>query len=170
MNKNLIEQPRIRKVTVNIGVGKEEERLKKAEKVLKLLTHRKSIRTLSKVTSKDWGIRKGIPIGCKVTLRGKAAENFLQSAFRAKGGSVAKYSFDSQGNLSFGIADYTDFEGQKYDPKIGTFGMDISITLGKPGYRVKYRRRGKGKIPKKHQVGVEEAMSFLVGRFNLKVI
>jgi large subunit ribosomal protein L5 len=170
MNKNSMEQPRIRKVTVNIGIGKDGERLKRAEKVLRLLTNRKPIRTLSKVINKDWGIRKGVPIGCKVTLRGKAAENFLQSAFRAKGGSIAKYSFDSQGNLSFGIADYTDFEGQKYDPKIGTFGMDISITLEKPGYRVKYRKRGKNKIPQRHQVNIQESMSFLVERFELKVI
>jgi large subunit ribosomal protein L5 len=170
MSKNLMERPRIRKVTVNIGVGKNGERLKKAEKVLGLLTNRKPVRTLSKVINKDWGIRKGVPIGCKVTLRGKEAENFLQNAFRAKGGSVAKYSFDSQGNLSFGVADYTDFEGQKYKPEIGTFGMDISITLEKPGYRVKYRRRGKAKIPNRHQVGAEEAMNFLVGRFNLKVV
>ena len=71
-------KPKIEKVTINIGVGEAGERLQKAEKVLESLTKQKPVRTLSKHTVKDWGLRKLLPIGCKVTLRGKKAEEFLK--------------------------------------------------------------------------------------------
>jgi large subunit ribosomal protein L5 len=132
--------PHIAKVTVNIGVGEAGEKLKKAESVLEGVTKQKPIQTLSKTTNKDWGVRKFMPIGCKVTLRRKAAETFLLSALKIRENKIAEYSFDNQGNFSFGVPDHTLFEGQKYDPNIGIFGMDICVTIEKPGYRIKHRR------------------------------
>jgi large subunit ribosomal protein L5 len=168
--QNPMTHPKIEKATVNICVGSDVERLKKAEKVIKLLTNRKSIRTISKVMNKDWGIRKGDTIGCKVTLRGGEAEDFLKRAFKAKGDSVAEYSFDSQGNLSFGISDYTDFEGLKYDPNIGAIGLDVSITLERSGYRIKHRKRKRSKIPHRHQIDPDETMNFLTKKLGIKVV
>ena len=163
-------QPRIEKVTVNIGVGEAGERLQKAEKVLESLTKQKPVRTLSKHTVKDWGLRKLLPIGCKVTLRGKKAEEFLKKALATRNNRVAEWSFDKQGNISFGVSDHTDFEGQKYDPNMGIFGMDISVTLNKPGYRVKNRKIAKNSIPLKHRVKREEGITYLTKRFNLEVV
>ena len=97
--------PRIEKVTINIGVGEAGERLKKAESVLKNITGHKPIQTLSKITSKEWGIRKRMPIGCKVTLRKKDANSFLTAALKTRENRIADYAFDSEGNLSFGIPD-----------------------------------------------------------------
>ncbi|MCD6109048.1 MAG: 50S ribosomal protein L5 [Thermoplasmata archaeon] len=171
MNKdNPMCKPRIAKVTVNIGVGEAGERLKKAETVLENLTGHKPVETISKTTNKEWGIRKGMPIGCKVTLRGKDAEDFLIKAFKIRKNRIPDYSFDDDGNVSFGIPDHTLFEGQKYDPEIGIFGMDVSITIEKPGYRVKHRRIARKKIPRKHRVTMEEAIEFLSNKFNLEVI
>ncbi|UCD14284.1 MAG: 50S ribosomal protein L5 [Thermoplasmatales archaeon] len=160
----------IAKVTVNIGVGEAGEKLKKAETVLKSLTGQKPIQTFSNTTSKDWGIRKKMPIGCKVTLRKKSANKFLIEALKTKENKIADYSFDDQGNLSFGIPDYTLFEGQKYDPNIGIFGMDISITIEKPGYRIKHRRIDRRKIPHRHQVTKEETITFMRDTFNVEVV
>src|SRR3712207_7221006 len=53
---------------------------------------------------------------------------------------------------SFGVADYTDFPGMKYDPEIGIFGMDIAVVIARPGNRVKPRRLLSRKIPKEHKV------------------
>lgn len=163
-------QPRIDKVTINIGVGEAGERLQKAEKVLESLTKQKPVRTLSQHTVKDWGLRKLLPIGCKVTLRGKKAEEFLKKALATRNNRVAEWSFDKQGNISFGVSDHTDFEGQKYDPNMGIFGMDISVTLKKPGYRVKNRKIAKNSIPSKHRVKREEGITYLTQRFNLEVV
>lgn len=160
----------IAKVTVNIGVGEAGEKLKKAETVLQSLTGQKPVQTFSKTTNKDWGIRKRMPIGCKVTLRRKIADKFLIEALKTKENKIADYSFDDRGNFSFGIPDYTLFEGQKYDPNIGIFGMDISITMKKPGYRIKHRRIDKRKIPQRHQVTKEETINFVKDTFNVEVV
>lgn len=162
--------PRIEKVTINIGVGEAGERLKKAETVLQNITGHKPIETLSKTTNKDWGIRKQMPIGCKVTLRGKDANEFLKDALNTRENKMADYSFDDQGNLSFGIPDHTLFKSQKYDPNIGIFGMDISISMEKPGYRIKRRRIARRKIPHRYKVAKEETMKFFSDTFNVEVI
>lgn len=162
--------PRVAKVTVNIGVGEAGEKLKKAETVLEQVTGHKPVQTLSRTTNKDWGIRKDMPIGCKVTLRKQAAEKFLREALKTKEQKIADYSFDDQGNFSFGIPDHTLFEGQKYDPNIGIFGMDICVTMERAGYRVKHRRINPRRIPSRHQVTREEAMTFVTKVLNAEVV
>ena len=168
--KKALFSPRIEKVTINIGVGEAGERLKKAETVLQNITGHKPIETLSKTTNKDWSIRKQMPIGCKVTLRGKDANEFLKEALNTRENKMADYSFDDEGNLSFGIPDHTLFKSQKYDPNIGIFGMDICITMGKPGYRVKRRRIARSRIPLRHRVAKEETIKFFSETFNVEVI
>jgi large subunit ribosomal protein L5 len=163
-------KPFIAKITINIGVGEAGERLNKAESVLKNITHRTPIQTLSRTTNKDWGIRKEMPIGCKVTLRKQAAHDFLIEALRTRDNKIADYAFDDQGNLSFGIPDHTLFKDQKYDPNIGIFGMDICVTMEKPGYRVKHRRIARHHIPARHQVMKEETMQYISETFNAEVV
>ena len=168
--KKALFSPRIGKVTINIGVGEAGERLKKAETVLQNITGHKPIETLSRTTNKDWAIRKQMPIGCKVTIRGKDASEFLKEALSTRENKMADYSFDEEGNLSFGIPDHTLFKSQKYDPNIGIFGMDICITMEKAGYRVKRRRIAKRKIPHRHRVTKEESVKFFSETFNMEVI
>jgi len=168
--KKALFSPKIEKVTINIGVGEAGERLKKAESVLQSITGHKPVETLSNTTNKDWGIRKQMPIGCKVTLRGKDAHEFLKEALNTRENKMADYSFDEQGNLSFGIPDHTLFKSQKYDPNIGIFGMDISITMEKPGYRIKRRRIARRKIPHRHRVAKEETMKYFSDTFDVEVI
>jgi large subunit ribosomal protein L5 len=168
--KTLKHKPKIDKITVNIGLGEAGERLKKAEGVLQDVTGQKPVQTISKTTNKDLGVRKGMPLGCKVTLRNKKADEFFKKALKVRENKIADYSFDDQGNLSFGIPDHTMFEDQKYDPNVGLFGMDVCITMKKPGYRVKKRRIQTGKIPKHHQVTVEESMDFFKTEYNVEVV
>ena len=168
--KKTLFSPKIEKVTINIGVGEAGERLKKAETVLQSITGHKPIETLSNTTNKDWAIRKQMPIGCKVTLRGKDAHDFLKEALNTRENKMADYSFDEQGNLSFGIPDHTLFKSQKYDPNIGIFGMDISITMEKPGYRVKRKRIARRKIPSRYKIKKEETIEFFTDNFNVEVV
>lgn len=167
---NVMRQPKIEKVVVNIGVGEAGEKLAKAEKVLQLVTGRKPVRTVSKTTNRDWAIKKGMPIGCKVTLRGAAAEEFLKKAFWIKNNKVAAYSFDCEGSFSFGVADYTDFPGLKYDPEIGIFGMDICVTMRRKGTRVEHRIKERRKIPKHHRVTRKESIELIKNRFNVEIV
>jgi len=167
---NPMRKPRIEKVTVNIGVGDAGERLVKAQKVMEMVTGRTSVQTTSRTINRDFGIRKGMPLGCKVTLRGDDAAEFVAKALEIRENRVPVYSFDPEGNLSFGINDYTDFDGMKYDPEIGIFGMDVNVVLKRPGYRVTQRRLLKRKIPRGHRVTKEEARTFMKENFGLEVV
>ncbi|RLF69318.1 MAG: 50S ribosomal protein L5 [Thermoplasmata archaeon] len=161
---------RIEKVTINIGVGEAGEKLNRAQKVIKMLTGRKSTQTISRITNKDLGIRKGMPIGCKVTLRRDEANDFLKRAFWVKENKIMSYSFDPEGNFSFGISDYTDFENMKYDPDIGIFGLDISVVLTRAGKRVKQRKRAPGHIPHSHRIERNEAIEWVSKTFDVEVL
>lgn len=160
----------IDKVVINIGVGEGGEKLQRAERVIGILTDRKPVRTISSTTNRDLGIRKFMPIGCKVTLRRDKAEDFLKRAFWVKQNKIANYSFDPEGNFSFGLADHTDFQGQKYDPKIGIFGMDINVSLRRNGHRISRRKRQYRKVPTKQKITREEAYEFLGRKFDVEVV
>ncbi len=167
---NIMTQPQIHKVTVNIGTGEGGDRLEKAEKVLEKLTGQTPMRTFGKVNNRDLGVRPGMPIGCKVTLRGEGAESFIRRALYTRLNKIYNWSFDNQGNLQFGVTDHTTFEGERYDPDIGVFGMDVCITLEKPGHRIKRRSLLARKVPHAHRVSREEAMAFLTQKFDMEVI
>lgn len=166
---NPMEEPHIAKVVVNIGVGEGGDELRKAERVLQMVTDRKPTHTLATQHNREWGIRKGQPVGVKVTLRGEEAREFLKTAFWVRNNEIPQWSFDDDGNLNFGIADYTDFPDHRYDPDIGIFGMDIAVVLERPGYRVKRRRLLKRKVPERHRVGRGEAMEFIEDQFDVEV-
>jgi large subunit ribosomal protein L5 len=161
---------RIEKVVVNVGVGEAGEKLVKAQKVLELVTKQKSVQTLSHRAVRDWGVRRNMPIGTRVTLRGKAADGFLKAALEIRNNRLPAYSFDSRGNFSFGIQDYTDFPGMKYDPEIGVFGMDVAVSLQRPGFRVARRAIRTRTIPRRHRVSREEGMAFLKDRYKVEVV
>ncbi len=167
---NAMREIRIDKVVVNIGVGEAGERLVKAQKVLEMVTGHKSVQTSSRTINRDFGIRKGMPLGCKVTLRGDDATEFLKKALPIREMRVPVYSFDKEGNMSFGISDYTDFEGMKYDPDIGIYGMDINVVLRRAGNRITKRALLRRSIPKQHRVQRDEAIQYMKDNFNVKVI
>jgi len=160
----------VEKVVVNIGVGEAGEKLLKAVKVLELVTGQKPVQTLSKDTIRDWGIRRNMPIGTRVTLRGPRAEDFLRKALTIRSNRLAAYSFDPHGNFSFGVPDYTDFEGMKYDPEIGVFGMDVAVVLQRPGYRIARRKLVRRKIPKAHRITKDEGIEFIRSSYKTEVV
>jgi large subunit ribosomal protein L5 len=167
---NPMQEVRIEKVTLNIGVGEGGDKLLKAEKVLGEISGRKPIRTTAKKTIRDFSIRKGEPVGCKVTLRGKESEEMLRRLLGAVEKRLNQASFDDQGDFSYGIKEHIDIPGIKYDPDIGIFGMDVCVSLCKPGYRIKYRRRETRKIPRTHRVKKDEAINFMSSKFSIQVI
>ena len=171
MSENPMRALRVEKVTVNIGVGEAGEKLVKAQKVLEMVTNQKSVQTISKTVNRDLGIRVGMPLGCKVTLRGEEAESFLRKALSIRENKVYVYSFDKEGNMSFGISDYTDCEGMKYDPEIGIFGMDVNVVIRRVGgCRVERRALLSRRIPKEHRVQRDAAIQFVKDKFSVEVV
>ena len=166
---NPMEKVRIAKATVNIGVGESGERLARAEKLLINITDQKPIRTISKVTNPEFGIRRGQPIACKVTLRNERASKAVKMILEGIGNNIKATQFDAQGNVAFGIQEHIDIPGMRYDPDIGIFGMNVAITFEKPGYRIKRRKIQNQKVPIKHQVTKEETMEFMKNEFQVNI-
>lgn len=161
---------RIEKVTLNIGSGKDQNKLDKGMKVLKSITGIDSVKTLSKKRIAAWGIRIGLPIGCKITLRKEQALALLPRVLEAKDFNLKPNQFDNAGNVSFGIAEYIDIKDAKYDPQIGILGLQVCITLERPGFRINRRKIQKKKIPHKHRITKEEAMEFMASNFKVNVV
>jgi large subunit ribosomal protein L5 len=62
------------------------------------------------------------------------------------------------------------FKDQKYDPEIGIFGMDVCVTMEKPGYRIKRRRIQQRKVHQNHQLDKKETIQFFIDAFKLEVV
>ncbi len=161
---------RIEKVTVNMGVGETGENLKKAGEILKKITGVNPVQTKCKVKIPTWGIREGLPIGVKVTLRKERAMSFLKLCLQARENTITKRNFDKNGNLGFGIKEYIDLPGTKYDPKMGIRGFDVLVTLERPGFRIKRRRLRPGTIGKKHRLTRDDAMTFIQKNFGTNIV
>jgi len=157
------------KVTVNIGVGSPGEGLDNAKELLRRLTEKEPIETTAKKREPAFKLRRGLAIGTKVTLRGKDAEDFVDKALTAKKKMIKETNFDDRGNVSFGVAEYIDFPGAKYDPAIGMYGFDVCITLKRRGLRVARRRIKKAKIGKAHIITKDEAVGFMKEKFGAEV-
>ena len=157
------------KVVVHMGVGEGGDKLSRAIELMRQITGNAPVRSNAKKTNPTFGIRKGAPISCKVTLRGKKAGKFLETAFGIIGKKVSPGQIDRQGNFSFGIEEHTDFPGMSYDPQIGIYGMDINVVLARRGIRVNRRHIEQRRLPKKQQVTPDDSLAFLKSRYNVEV-
>ena len=136
-------RPRIEKVVVNLNVGKSGEPLEKANRVLKEITGQTPVKRKAKKTIRDFGIREGESIAVVVTLRKQKAIDFLKKVLPVVDNRVSRSSFDVRGNFAFGLKEHIEIPGVKYDPEIGIFGMDVCVTINRPGHRVKIRKKRK---------------------------
>ena len=161
---------RVEKVTLNIGAGKEQAVLEKGVKLLSQLSGVKPVKTVTQKRIAAWGLRPNLPIGCKVTIRKEEAETMIKRLLHAKEQRLSRKQFDNQGNLAFGLKEYIDIEGAKYNHEVGLMGLEACITLTRPGYRVKNRRLKKGKIPTDHRITQQEAVEFMKNKFNVNII
>jgi len=166
---NPMREIRIEKVVLNIGCGGDLQKIERAEKLLKKITGREKVLITKSRKRSTFGIAKGKPIGVKVTLRKKDAEEFLKRAFSAIDNRLKASFFDEEGNFSFGIKEYIDLPGIKYDPSIGMLGLDVCVTLERPGFRIKRRKIQRRKIPKEHRISKEEAMEWVKKKFGVEI-
>ena len=160
-------EPRVEKVVVHMGVGRGGRDLADAEDIIEAVTGQESVRTQANATEPDFGIRQGEPIGTKVTLRGDNADEFLERALPLAELSVGQ--FDDTGNFSFGVAEHTDFPSQEYDPNIGIYGLDVTVNLVRPGYRVAKRDQASRSIPTNHRLTPEDAIAYLEAAYDVEV-
>ena len=166
---NMMREIKIEKITLNFGAGKDQNKLEKGMMLLKNVTGVDPVKTFTNKRIPTWGLRPGLPIGCKLTLRKKKAEEVLLKLLDAKDNKLNPHQFDKEGNIAFGIHEYIDIPGVKYDPKVGIMGLEVCVTLERPGFRIKRRRIMKRKIPSKHKIKKEEVIEFMKKKFNVTV-
>ena len=163
-------KPRIEKVVVNLNVGKSGEPLEKASRVLQELTNQTPVKKKAKKTIRDFGIREGEPIAAVVTLRKQKAIDFLKKVLPVIDNKISRSSFDKQGNFAFGIKEHIEIAGVKYDPDVGIFGMDVCVTMSRPGYRIKVGRHAKTPVGPKHVLTPEEAVVFAKQALGVEIV
>lgn len=154
---------------VNIGLGKSGEAIERGKRVLEQVTGQKPTQTRAKKSIRDFGIHKGEPIGTVVTVRGAETTELIKRLIVARDGKLSESSFDPRGSVSFGIKEHIEIPGIKYDPTIGILGMNVSILLERPGYRVGRRRRRTSRVGKHHFVTREDAMEFFKQNFGVTI-
>ena len=167
---NVMRQLKIAKVTLNIGAGKSTEKLEKGLKLLKAITGIPPVKTFTNKRIPNWGLRPGLPIGCKLTIRKAASIELLKRLIHARDMKLSESQFDDEGNVAFGIPEYIDIQGVNYDPAIGIMGLEVCVTLERPGFRIKRRKVMKRKIPGKHRVTKREAIDFMKDKFGITVV
>jgi len=168
--KNPMKKPYLEKVVLNIGVGMGGEELEKAATVLETITGQKAIKTLSKTNIKEFNLRKGRPIGTKVTIRGQNAEKLLKKLLIVNNNKILRKSFDNYGNFGFGITEHISIPGIEYDNMIGIWGLDCVGRIVRSGMRVRFRRKARTKVPKHHYLSREETQYFLIQKFGVEIV
>ena len=167
--QNLMKKISLAKVVLNMGIGKSGEPIEIGKKTLAQITGKKPNTRNAKKSQRDWGIRKGEPIGVAVTVRDNDATELLKKLLIVKDSQIMEKSLDNEGNLSFGIREHIDIPGIKYDPKIGIRGLEVSVSLTRPGFNIKLNKQ-KSKIGKNHRITKKDAIEFLIDEFGVKIV
>jgi large subunit ribosomal protein L5 len=158
----------LEKVTINIGIGQNENLLENAKALITKLTGHNPTATYSKKRDPTLKLRKGQVIGTMATIRGEEAGEFLKKALDANGNVIGKNSI-ANNSLNFGVKEYIYFSGVKYDPKIGILGMNVNSTFTRKGKRVETRRRSRSSMGKKHAVISREEILEYLKKYGIKM-
>jgi large subunit ribosomal protein L5 len=134
--KSILQAPRIEKVVINMGLGEGKENpkiLDAAVNDLSIITGQKPVITRARRSVASFKVREGMPIGCKLTLRGIRMYDFLDKFFNIalprvrdfRG--ISPHSFDGRGNFTIGIKEQLIFPEIEYSQVERVLGMDITI-------------------------------------------
>ena len=132
--KNVMEVPKLAKIVVNMGVGEAKENVKLLDSAvadMEKITGQKAVITKAKKSVANFKIREGMPIGCKVTLRGDKMYEFADRLINLALPRVRDFrgvnanAFDGRGNYALGIREQLIFPEIDYDKIDKTRGMDI---------------------------------------------
>lgn len=167
---NAMKRLRLGKVVFNIGLKESGEAVEKAYAFLANLTQMKPIKTLAGKKARTFRVRRGLPIGVKVTARKAKAAELLKKVMPAVEGRIRESAFDNEGNFGFGIKEHLDIPGQKYDPKIGVIGLNVNASLERSGARIKLRKIKKSIVGKSHRISKAEAVDFVKKELGIKVV
>ena len=135
--KNIMEVPMLTQISINMGIGDAKDNPKKLESAIQeltLITGQKPVTTYSRKDISNFKIRKGFPVGCKVTIRGNRMYDFMERLISIALPRTRDFrglsfkSFDGRGNYSFGVKEQIIFTEIDYDKIDSVRGMDITFS------------------------------------------
>lgn len=170
VEENVMRKIRVSKITINFGAGSDRVKLEKGQKMLKSIFGIEPVLTRSKKRIQNWGLRVGLIIGLKITLRGQSAVDWLKRLLEAKNMTLKASSFDNEGNFSFGIPEYIDIPGVKYNSSLGVLGFEVAVSLERSGFRVKNRRINRAVIPRHHRISHDDAIEYVKSEYDVNII
>ena len=134
--KNVNEVPQLRKIVVNVGFGEAISNAKLLDAVMEdlaVITGQKAVKRRAKRSISNFKLRAGVPVGCKITIRGKKMYDFFDRLVNTAIPRIRDFrglspdSFDGKGNYNFGVTEQTIFPEIDYDKIKVVFGMDFAI-------------------------------------------
>ena len=164
--ENPMKEIEMEKLFLSIGAVGDE--LDKAVRLLNIISGMKAVKTRSRKRIPAFNIRPGLEIGCKVTLRGKKAEELLSRLLEAVNNQLKEKQIEPNG-FSFGIPEYIEIPGMEYQREIGMLGLNITAVFKRKGKRTEIKKIKRGKIPQRQQVTREEIIKFMQLNFKIKI-
>ncbi|MGD0511466.1 MAG: 50S ribosomal protein L5 [Candidatus Micrarchaeaceae archaeon] len=167
---NSMRKIKISKVVINIGTGSDEQMQSNAKRLIEIITGRKAANELSRTRNPAFKIAKGQKIGAFVTVRGTDARSLIVRLFEAIDNKI-KYESVTNNSLSFGIPEYIDISGVKYDSKVGMLGMNVNVSFMRNGMRVSKRKLRQSRVHKTHRtITPDEIMDYIKNEFNVRQV
>ena len=164
---NVMQIPKITKLILSAGATGAD--LDKAQKLLEILTEKKAeiIKSGPRQRIPTFGVKPNMPLGTRVTLRGKNAINMLKRLLGAIENTLSSKQIENN-HFSFGIKEYIEIPDAEYIREIGIRGFNVTVVFERAGVRVKRKKIKKGKYPKRQQVLKEEIIQFMKDKFKTR--
>jgi len=153
---------------VSLNVGGTGDKLERGFKLLQIISGRKPVKIKAVKRIPTWGVRPGLEVGTKVTLRGKEAEKMLGRLLPAIGNSLKERQITSN-FLSFGIHEYIEIPGMEYLREVGIMGFEVTAVFVRAGKRIERKKIRAGKA-RKMDISVKEIEQFIQEKFKTKIV
>lgn len=160
--ENPMREIKIEKLILSCGGVKED--LDRYYKLISTISGMKPIKKQTVRRIPGFGIRPKMEVGCMVTIRSGKAEELLARLLSAVENQLKKKQI-ADNHFSFGIEEYINIPGEKYDREIGMAGLKVTIVFARKGKRVARKKIKKGKIAPKQIVPKQEIIKFMEENF-----
>src|SRR3989344_2474278 len=164
---NVMRKPFVEKVVLSACAT--ENNLVKAKKLLELLSGRKAqiIKAGPKRRIPELGVKPGMELGTRVTLRGDKALDILRRLLGAIDNKLKRKQI-ADNHFSFGIEEYIDIPDMEYVREIGVRGFNTSVVFARAGLRAQRKKIKRGRVPKKQHVTPDEIINYMEENFKTK--
>lgn len=165
--ENPMSKIKLQKVLLSCGATGQD--LEKAKKLLTIISGMKAQVLTSSKRIPEFGVRPGLEVGTRVTLRGEKAISLLRRLLGAIENKIRKKQV-STNHLSFGIHEYIEIPGTEYQRDIGIRGLNVTLVFMRPGARVSLKKIKTGKFSKKQFGTQEEIIKFMEDNFQTQFV